>query len=311
MMDRLPNLLIAGAPKAGTSSLYRWIADHPQALGSLEKETCYFADPGTHVHRPAFNPSHGLDVYRSAFPEPHPETRVIIEATPSYIYSQTALEHAPNLPDRPRFLFVLRDPASQIRSIFEYYRNNWSYIPHDMSFEDYLAAVRSGGHDFGGNELARGALQFADYRPWLENWRARLEPDRMKVITHDRLQEDPASSIAEIAEWCGLDPGFYADYKFPSENESYVPRNRSLQRLNMVLRARLPKGKVYDAARRLYRKLNTRSPDKDRDARILDALRREFAPANARLQEDFGLDLSSWMPGPSSEYQPRAPRAPS
>lgn len=40
----VPNLLIPGAPKAGTFSLQKWLVDHPGALGSSEKETYYFVD---------------------------------------------------------------------------------------------------------------------------------------------------------------------------------------------------------------------------------------------------------------------------
>jgi hypothetical protein len=40
----LPNLVIAGAPKCGTSSLFYWLADHPQACGSTVKETFYLMD---------------------------------------------------------------------------------------------------------------------------------------------------------------------------------------------------------------------------------------------------------------------------
>lgn len=47
----LPNLVICGVPKAATSSLFGWIAAHPDALGTREKETYFFVDPGTHMYR--------------------------------------------------------------------------------------------------------------------------------------------------------------------------------------------------------------------------------------------------------------------
>jgi hypothetical protein len=45
----LPNLIVAGAPKCVTSSLFQWIADHPEAEGARIKETCYFNDLSSHV----------------------------------------------------------------------------------------------------------------------------------------------------------------------------------------------------------------------------------------------------------------------
>ena len=296
MIGPFPNLLIAGVPKAGTSSLYAWLVDHPQALGSYDKETCFFADPDSHTFRKDFNAGQGLDAYRTAFPEPHAESRVLFEATPSYIYSQTALAHVPDLPSQPRCLFVVRDPASQIRSVYRYFRDNWDYIPADMSFDSYLGAVRQGSQSFGGNELASRALTFADYGPWLRAWRDRLGPERMKVCTFDQLQSDPAALMTDIAGWCGLDPSFYGDYRFRAENDTYVPRNRAVQKLNIAVRGYLPKGRIYQAAKRAYRRLNTRAPERGGDDAVLLQLRQEFAPANRQLAADFNLNLSGWMP---------------
>ncbi|OOY11241.1 hypothetical protein BMG00_16060 [Thioclava marina] len=290
-----PILFLAGVPKAGTSSLFGWLADHPQVQGSHEKESCFFADPGSHVFRPTFNAGQGIERLADAFPPLDAATRLRVEGTPSTIYSRTALALIPELP-KARALFVLREPASQIRSGYDYFRDNWDYIPAGMSFPDYLAAVRAGTQVFGGNELAANALACADYLPWLERWRDRLDPARMKVVTFDRLRTDPTGLVTEIADWCGIDPAFYAAYAFPVENESYTPRNRALQRLNIAVRGALPKGRVYSAARALYRTLNTRPPERDGDAAFMVDLRRGFAEKNARLAEAFDLDLSGWAP---------------
>lgn len=300
----LPNLFLAGVPKAGTSSLFTWLADHPQAVGSHEKETCFFADPESHVFRPDFNAKHGIERYARAFPQATEETRVTLEATPSYIYSRTALDLIPDLPSKPRCLFVLREPAVQIRSLYDYFRDNWSYVPSGMSFAAFLDAVRSGSHAFGGNELAAKAIEHADYLPYLENWRARLGAERMMVATFDRLQADPRGLTQQVALWCGLDPAFYDRYGFEAENESYTPRSRGLQRLNIALRGRLPKGRLYDLARRAYRLLNTRVPDRSNDDARLAALRAEFAPANRRLAEAFDLDLSRWTGADQRDSMP-------
>ncbi|MCP5333794.1 MAG: hypothetical protein H7A13_10650, partial [Pseudomonadales bacterium] len=42
----LPNLIIAGAPKCGTTSLFDYLVQHPQVGGSSVKETCYVMDRG-------------------------------------------------------------------------------------------------------------------------------------------------------------------------------------------------------------------------------------------------------------------------
>jgi hypothetical protein len=290
----MPTVFIAGAPKSGTSSVFRWLTDHPQAHGSAPKETCFFAEPGSHVFDPAFHVSQGIDAFRAAFHDVPPDARLILEGTATSIYSRTALDHIPDLPTRPRCLFILREPAAQILSTYTYFRNNWAAVPAGMTFADYLRVIRDRTHDFAGNELARDALDNARYVTWLGPWRDRLGPDRIKVCTFDALRRDPRAFMADLAVWAGIDPAFYDDYEFESENESYVPVSRSLQRLNIALRDRLPKGRLYDGARRLYRRLNTRAPARTADDSTMAALRAEFSEANRQLAADFGLDLSGW-----------------
>jgi hypothetical protein len=295
----LPTFIIAGAPKAGTSSMHAWIADHPDALGSREKETYFFVDPGTHMYCPEAHVTRGLAPYRRQFERP-PGTgtpRVILESTPAYIYYETALERIPDLPSRPRCLFILREPAAQIYSLYTYFRDNWNWIPGDMSFADYLAAVRAGSHGFNGNELARNALGYARYVDYLVPWRARLGEERMMVTTFDALLADEAALTRQVAGWLGLDASFYDTYTYPRENETYAPRNRMLQKVNVAVRGLLPRGALYETLRDKYRKLNTRKPQgaSDGERAEIEALRREFAEPNARLAREFGLDLPGWQ----------------
>lgn len=291
----LPNLFIAGVPKAGTSSLHQWLSAHPDALGAIDKEARFFIDPGSHIYREDFNISLGLEGYQKQFPIADSPPAVILDSTPAYIYQKKALEHIPALASQPRCIFILRDPASQIQSLFNYFQNNWAWIPANLSFSDYLDRLQQGGNDFGGNELARNALRNADYLPYLRRWRAALGEDRMLVCTFDELQADARGLTRRLAAWAGLDPDFYDGYDFPSENESYVPRLRSLQRINIAMRAHLPKGRLYDMVRRLYRRMNTTRPNRTPGAAsALERLRASYAPHNAELAAEFGLDLSGW-----------------
>lgn len=292
--SNLPSFFIAGVPKAGTTSVFDWLNAHPQTQGSSVKETCFFADRNSHVFRPEFNSDMGLDTYRTAFPRGVQGNTLLFEATPSYIYSARALEMIPDLPTKPKCLFILREPASQIHSIYQFFRNTWSYIPAEMSFADYLAAIRVGSHTFGGNELARDALINADYAPWLRQWLARLGPDRMKVCLFEDLKTDPQTLMVDLAKWIGLDPAFYSAFSFAGSNQSYQVRNRTVHRLNMAMRDYLPKGRAYNVLRDLYRRLNTQPVAKDAASQDILMLKQEFAEAYLALEREFQLDLSPW-----------------
>ncbi len=250
------------------------------------------------MYNPERHVANGLDDYRGFFRQhlDKPSPRIVFEATPSYLYSQTAVAHLPDLPTSPRFLFILREPAAQIHSLYQYFRANWRWIPNEMSFSDFLTAVRNGSHNFRGNELARNALAFADYRPFLERWRDRLGPERMRVYLFEDMVRKQREFMMALCEWLDLEPLFFRYYDFPRENETYSARSYSLQTLNVAIRSKVPQGALYRLGRRIYRALNTTAPSRPPQEAIasMSRLRAEFADANACLASSFNLDLSSW-----------------
>ncbi|MGD9168500.1 MAG: sulfotransferase domain-containing protein [Candidatus Thiodiazotropha sp.] len=293
----LPNFVIAGAPKAGTSSVHGWIADHPQAVGSTEKETYFFVDPNTHMYRKDANVTHGLDKYSAYFPVPstHNPT-VVLESTPSYLYYETALNGIASLPTKPKCLFILREPSAQIYSLYQYFKNNWDWIPYDQSFSDYLKSVRESNANYKGNEIAENAIKYGCYVDYLIRWREKLGEDRILVLTFDELKRDEKKFTKQIARWLGLDPDFYDSYDFPRDNETYTAKSVGLQRLNIAVRSKLPKGRLYNWVKSMYRQVNTAKPKgpSDDERHIIDELKEEFVRANSRLANEFGLDLGNW-----------------
>jgi hypothetical protein len=292
----LPNWIIIGAPKAATSTLFRWLVDHPDVTGPREKETYYFSDPGTHMFRRDRNfRDRGLAGYEELFGSCDQSAKVVIEATPGYLYSATALRELPSLPTRPKFIVVIREPVAQLRSLFRYFQQNWNWIPRDMTFGDFIAAVESGRSTFRGNELAANALANAWYSKHLRRWRSAVGSDRMLILLFEELVSDSRAVMNRIASELGIDPSFYDDYTFPRENSTYLARSGALQDLNIWLRARVPQGPFYDAVRQVYRRINTRPAGPQAREPALEAtLAERFRPMLAELERDFALDLAPW-----------------
>lgn len=297
----LPNFIVAGAPKCGTSSLYRWIADHPDAEGAVVKETRYFVDADSHVFDPSSNfATGGAAGYARFFPVSNRHARIRLEATPTYIFQRSALNALPDIQTQPRFLFLLREPSRQILSTYRYFSNNWSYLKADVPFAEFLAMAEAGDPRLAANELLSAAISNARYVESLELWRARVGPDRMRVMLLEDIQADPRGAMAGLAGWLGLDPAFYGDYAFPRENETYRARSQTLQTVNERLRGLVAKTPLYRPLRALYRSVNTAkapAPLDDRDRAALADLRRGFDADNMRLAASFDLDLARWRDG--------------
>jgi hypothetical protein len=286
----LPNVIIAGVPRAGTTSLFTWLADHPDVAASSRKETCYFVDPDSHSYDPAANVrDQGLAGYEAFFPA-ETTARVVIESTPHYIYQAAALQQLPDLPSRPKFIFILREPADQILSSYRYFSNNWDHLDRGIGFADFLALARSRGRDFTRNELLRDALINCDYHQHLQKWLDRAGSERVAVFLFEDLKRARAEFIHRLATFIGVDPAFYETYGFPLENYSYQLRSHGLHQLNMRIRELLPfsqRSAVWRGLRALYRRVNTQKAQEEalspRDQAAFDALRQEFAPAYADL----------------------------
>ena len=88
----------------------------------------------------------------------------VLESTPSYMYSTTALRVLPGLPSRPRVVFMLREPSAQIYSLFRYFQSNWNWIPPGITFRDFVQQALAGEQlEYRGNELAKNALRNARF----------------------------------------------------------------------------------------------------------------------------------------------------
>lgn len=107
------DFIIIGSPKAGTSSLYQYMVQHPKILPSLMKEIAFFN---------SYTYSHGINWYLSHFPKISEEQEFLTgEATPSYL-------HRPDVPERLskyfpdlKLIVILRNPIE--RTISQYYHS--------------------------------------------------------------------------------------------------------------------------------------------------------------------------------------------
>ena len=103
-----PSFFIVGAQKAGTTSLYRYLVQHPKVKSALIKEIHYFD----------LNNNKSLTWYKSFFPLKQ-EGYITGEASPYYMYHPLAIKRIANYNPDAKIILLLRDPVS--RAISHYY----------------------------------------------------------------------------------------------------------------------------------------------------------------------------------------------
>jgi hypothetical protein len=301
----IPNLIIAGAPKCGTSSLFSWLADHPQACGSTVKETFYLMDEGHPLRRKDSNyHQHGLDGYRACFGNCSQQHRIIFEATTHYLYQQTALDVLSKLDPMPQIVVLLRKPSERVYSSFQYSKNNLANVRRELTFTRFVDELQKTPDSALIGEYARESayvlkndLRYSRYIEYLSLWVARFGSERVKVFLFEEMKKDPRVFMQNFARRVGIDPSFYDDYHFQARNEtvglSYLTLHRGARKLNRAI----PRGNLRNALKTIYLKAQSSKTENgitSEDRQSLAELEKQFQPFNQRLAVEFGLDLSAW-----------------
>ncbi len=275
----LPNVIIAGAPKCGTSSLYFWLAAHPDACASRAKETFYFADEVNRFNKGLNFLENGLEPYQKHF-EHCRNSKIIFEATAPYIYFENAVEQIAKLPSRPKVIFMLREPAKRLMSqyLFERYRTGRRNIP----FEDYLAIP---------DRLPHGL-----YTSYLGKWEQALGRDRMLIYIFEEFMNDTVAGMKDIAANLDIAPEFYDTFDFTTRNETLKMKSTALHRAGLKIQEYVPHW-LQSIILPIYLKFNSSGkPQATDEEKAL--LQKKVGPyykgEKKRLEEFLGRPIKYW-----------------
>lgn len=126
----LPNFIIVGAQKAGTSSLYEYLVQHPQVLSASVKEIHYFD----------VRYAKGVTWYRSHFSlvaTMKEKGRVTGEASLYYLFHPHAAEHIKVTVPHAKLIVLLRDPVARaISHYFHQVRMKNEMLPMEQAFRE-------------------------------------------------------------------------------------------------------------------------------------------------------------------------------
>jgi hypothetical protein len=202
----LPDFIIAGAQKAGTTSLFGYIEGHPQIGAPQTKEVHYFDN----------NYDRGETWYRMNFPlarRLRSRGQQTFESSPYYMCEPRVPERMAALVPSVKLIFLVRNPVSRA---YSHYQHSVLRRREPLSFEDAIQAEA----DRLDGELERmladptcksfshqhySYLLRGHYAEQLLNWRKYFSADQMLVVEAERMFRQPAEVFAEVLEFLGLD----------------------------------------------------------------------------------------------------------
>jgi hypothetical protein len=300
-----PNLVIGGAPKCGTTSLFNWLVGHPDVCGSKSKEPFFLVDKEHPLLPKCCNVhDHGLEAYARVFPISSGKQEIVLEASTHYMYQKTALDILPSLPTKPRIIFLLRKPSDRIFSSFAYSKAKGN-VRNDLSFAQFVRLISDQPDQIAVPDWASRAsayvlprdVHYSRYIDYLAAWRERLGDERMRVVILETMRVDPKVAVQGLCSWLGIDPSFYDRYDFAVRNRTSQVRSQRVQRIAVSLAWSLRAGPVKEALKSAYTAVQSTGrsePRTEADGAALADLDEYFRPYNERLAREFGLDLSAW-----------------
>jgi len=271
----LPNLIVIGAQKCGTSALHFYLGLHPEVSMSETKELNFF------IKRR--NWGLGLDWYRRQF---DPEVPVRGESSPNY----TAYPLFRGVPNRMRtvvpdakLIYLVRDPLERISAqwVHNYAKGR---IEHDLS--DILSSFR------------RPYVARSRYHMQLKRFLRRYSMERILVLEQDDLRNRRAETMRRVFEFAEVDPDF-SHPRFRQERHK-TGRKRRLTSLGRRLEERreqasrrlLPE-RAWALARSRWPLARPIDPPDVREVlpeRVIDALRADAE----QLSELTGRGFDHW-----------------
>lgn len=225
----LPNFLIIGAAKAGTSSLHYYLSQHPQIFMPTLKEPKFFAlegeelnfqNPDQAINHDSIN---NLSDYQQLFRGVTNET-AIGEASPVYLYSEKAAHRIRRYIPKTKLIVVLRNPVDRAFSCYTHLRRE-GY--ETLSFE---AALQAEEQRIKNNWAHLWHYQQAGfYAKQLKPYLNLFDREQIKIFLFDDLCKDSLSLSQQIYQFLGTDAGFVPDLE--KRNVSGMPKSLLLQKL--------------------------------------------------------------------------------
>lgn len=227
--DKLPDFLIIGAGKSGTTSVDKYLYQHPQVFVSRLKEPNFFgyeniteADFGGNEEELAhFRISvTSLDKYLALFEDATPG-QVIGETSNTYMYHEQAPERIKHYIPDVKLIAILRQPALRLYSRYLHLARE-DRTP-TREFADCLDQSTIWWQR---NDLIREGFYYKNLKRYFE-----LFPkENIRIYLYEDLQKKPLEVMADIYGFLGVDTSFQPDVSL-RYNESGIIKNRTLNKI--------------------------------------------------------------------------------
>jgi hypothetical protein len=287
--SKLPNFLVIGAPKCGTTSLHSVLSQHPEIFTSKVKEPHFF-------ERDIY--SNGLEWYQEKYFQDAQGYLARGESTPNYLTLSNIV--APRIRESfgdhdLKFITIFRDPTKRAYSEYWFKRRRYK---EEQTFEEALQKEWQGKRREWDCFYKGGC-----YANLLEPFLERFQRGDFHFILLEDLINNFNGTMRKLSQFLSVSDDF--KFKPVTENQSYVIKNKRIQsitnnpsdpvhRIGKVLTKFLPGEKVLSLKKLIIMSnlSEERYPPLAKEMELI--LREKYHGEIRKLEIIMGRDLSSW-----------------
>lgn len=231
-------LIIVGTNKAGTTSLFKYLSDHPQVAGAYVKQTGFFLDKNykmaqTHfIHHFDDDPSK----YDTYFENITLNTKYKLEASPDYMYSENTPRRLNRFFDENRqviLIFILRNPVDRFLSWYSYAKQI-GLVGQDVTLHQFIQMNNDKNKSRAHEHMCFNALETGRYQKYIDRFKKFEFPTY--IFDYEKLTANPQKFLMGVAEELSIDSSFYIGYDFKILNATKKVKNTTINNLYIKIK---------------------------------------------------------------------------
>lgn len=286
----LPNFIIVGAPKAGTTALYHYLSEHPQVFMSEPKEVNYFSKDEIEAQGLYYQDfkAKDLDSYEKLFDEGI-EKKAVGEGSVSYLfYPQTPQKIKDVLPD-VKTIILLRNPLDRG---YSHYLMDYRLGLVNVTYDEIV--YKTTKHE----ELSLYYQQHVELGFYYEQVKRYIDTfgeKQVKIYLQEDLRDDPDHVIGDLYDYLELNKTFTPNTD-QKHNSFSMPKNSLIQKLyrSGFIRTTFFKLLPNNVKELLFNTFFERAIKPKLSSKTRKYLLKLYEPDIKNLEKLINRDLSHW-----------------
>jgi len=212
-LDNKTFVIIIGANRSGSTSLYNYLGAHPQIVKSHVGMTGYFLDanyPKAEIPtKVTISSEDTIEKYLTNFPST--KKNIFLEATPDYLYSKNTAANIKAFKQKTnvnlKLICILRNPTERFVSMYKHLIK-LDLMPRNINFTSFYNEQNNAYH----SPLWQSVFDMGLYSKYLSTFSSLFNKNELMLISFEDLKTRPEESLSKIANWIKVDSTFYHEF---------------------------------------------------------------------------------------------------